>query len=95
MRKYNIPAQYKKKSPEIIPTIMSAAMGFFWGGTQELVRNSRVKRAISVRATEVLLYYANSADSVQTAQNVASDQGQHCLLKGICMQNTEFQCLEH
>ena len=33
----------------------SAAMGFFQG-TQEQVRNSRGKRAISVRATEVLLY---------------------------------------
>ena len=32
----------------------SAAMGFF-PGTQERVRNSRGKRAISVRATEVLL----------------------------------------
>ena len=34
---------------------MSAAMGLFLG-TQERVRNSRGKRAISVRATEVLLY---------------------------------------
>ena len=33
----------------------SAAMGFFQG-TQERVRNSRGKRAISVRITEVLLY---------------------------------------
>ena len=33
----------------------SAAMGFFQG-TQERVRNSRGKRAISVRAIEVLLY---------------------------------------
>ena len=34
----------------------SAAMGVFLG-TQERVRNSRGKRAISVRATEVLLYF--------------------------------------
>ena len=34
----------------------SAAMGFLFQGTQERVRNSRGKRAISVRATEVLLY---------------------------------------
>ena len=34
----------------------SAAMGFFLG-TQERVRNSHGKRAISVRATEVLLYF--------------------------------------
>ena len=33
----------------------SAAVGFFQG-TQRRVRNSRGKRAISVRATEVLLY---------------------------------------
>ena len=35
--------------------LKSAAMGFFQG-TQERVRNSRGKQAISVRATEVLLY---------------------------------------
>ena len=34
----------------------SAAMDFVQG-TQERVRNSRGKRAISVRATEVLLYF--------------------------------------
>ena len=33
----------------------SAAMGFFLG-TEERVRNNRGKRAISVRAIEVLLY---------------------------------------
>ena len=37
----------------------SAAKGFFLG-TQERVRNSRGKRAISVRATEVLLYIEKS-----------------------------------
>ena len=34
----------------------SAFMGFFFQGTQERARNSRGKRAISVRATEALLY---------------------------------------
>ena len=34
----------------------SPAMGFFFQGTQEGVRNRRSKRAIGVRATEVLLY---------------------------------------
>ena len=34
----------------------SLAMRFFFKGTQESVRNNRVKQAISVRATEVLLY---------------------------------------
>ena len=34
---------------------MSAAVGFLLG-TQDRVRNRRGKRAISVRATEVLLY---------------------------------------
>ena len=44
----------KRKSPDIIPnTIMSAAMGFLLG-TQERVQH---KRAISVRATEVLQYF--------------------------------------
>ena len=32
-------------------------MGSFWFGTQELIRNSCGERAISVRATEVLLYF--------------------------------------
>ena len=35
----------------------SASMGIFFQGTKERVRNSRGKRAISVRATEVLLYF--------------------------------------
>ena len=35
----------------------SAAMGFFFQRTQEQVRISRGKRAISVRASEVLLYH--------------------------------------
>ena len=43
----------KKKIARNCPK--SAAMGFFQG-TQERVRNSRSKRAISVRATEVRLY---------------------------------------
>ena len=34
-------------------------MGFFSLGTKERVRNSRGKRAISVRAIEVLLYVLN------------------------------------
>ena len=44
-RKKKIPLNYSK----------SAAIGVFLG-TQEQVRKSRGKRAISVRATEVLLY---------------------------------------
>ena len=48
--------ELKRKSPEIIlNTTMSAAMIFFWLGTQEQVRNSLGKQAISVQATEVLL----------------------------------------
>ena len=35
--------------------LKSAAMRFLFQGTQERVRNSHGKRAISVRATEVLL----------------------------------------
>ena len=45
----------KRKPLEIIPnTIMLAVMGCLLG-TQERVQNSRGKRAINVRATEVLL----------------------------------------
>ena len=48
----------KRKSPEIIQNrIMFAARRFFVLRTQERVRNSRGKRAISVRSTEVLLYF--------------------------------------
>ena len=36
----------------------------------------------------VSVAYANSADLVQTPQNAASDQGLHCLVTGISMQNT-------
>ena len=33
-------------------------------------------------------YYENNTDTVQTPQNVASDQGQHRLLTGISMPST-------
>ena len=39
----------------------SAAMGVFFLETQERVRNSHGKRAISVRAIEVLLYLNSKA----------------------------------
>ena len=42
----------KKKPHEIIPNLQQWD---FFQGTQERVRNKRGKRAISVRATEVLL----------------------------------------
>ena len=41
---------------KIILIIPNLQLCFFFQGTQELVRNSRGKRAISVRAIEVLLY---------------------------------------
>ena len=45
---------YNFKKEIILNCLKSAAMGFFlW--TQERARNSRGKRAISVRTTEVLL----------------------------------------
>ena len=47
---------------------MSAAMGFFFlAGTQKRVRNNRGNRAISVRATEVLLYNACTCTHANTA----------------------------
>ena len=51
MSTHNIPFQYKKTIT--LNYLKSAAEGFFLG-TQD--RNSRGKRAISVLATEVLLY---------------------------------------
>ena len=50
----------KKKNNPNYPK--SVAMGFLFQGTQERVRNSRGKRAISVRATEVLLYKVKVVD---------------------------------
>ena len=52
MSTHNILFNIEKKIPLNYPK--SAAMGDFLG-TQERVRNSRGKRAISVRATEALL----------------------------------------
>ena len=46
----------------------SAAMEFFQG-TQERVRNSRGKRAISVRATEVLLYLKQNGRITDCSRN--------------------------
>ena len=50
---FNMKKKKKKKNTLNYPK--STPVGFFLG-TQEQVRNSRGKRAISVRATEVLLY---------------------------------------
>ena len=53
MSKHNIPFSIKKgKLTKIISNLQLWA---FFLGTQERVRNSRRKRAISVRATEFLL----------------------------------------
>ena len=57
MSTFNISFQYKKKiTRNILNTSMSAATVFLLG-TQKRVRNSCGKRAIGVRANEVLLYY--------------------------------------
>ena len=55
MRTQNIPFSIQKQED---PTKLSQIcnQGIFFLGTQERVRNSRGKRAISFRATEVLLY---------------------------------------
>ena len=62
----------------------SAAICFLFQGTQDLVRNSRGKRAISVRAIEVLLYMflvpaAHLAyfHSIRTAENDKTFKHQH------------------
>ena len=54
MKTHNIPFSIQKKKITL-NYAKSATKGFFLG-IQERVRNSRGKRAISVRATEVLLY---------------------------------------
>ena len=60
----NIPfSKLKKKKKIKLDYPNSAPMGFFLG-TQERVQNSRGKQAISVRATEVLLYYLFCASCV-------------------------------
>ena len=54
MSAHNIPfLTYKRKSPLIIPNLQ---LWDSFQGAQEQVRNSRSKRAISVRASRVLLY---------------------------------------
>ena len=58
MKTHNIPFSIKRKKITL-NYLKSAAKGFFFLGTQERVRNSRGKRAISVRAIEVLLYKEN------------------------------------
>ena len=56
MNAHNIPILiYNKKKKITLNYPKSAAMVIFQG-TQERVRNSRGKRAVSVRATEGLLY---------------------------------------
>ena len=50
--KYTIFSKKKRKSPLIIPNLQ---LWDFFQGTQERVRNSRSKRAISVQTTEILL----------------------------------------
>ena len=57
MSTHNIPFPNMKKKI-ILNYPKAAAMGFFQG-TQERVRDSHGKRAISVRAIEVLLYIEN------------------------------------
>ena len=53
MSTYNIPFSiYKRKSPKIS---LNLQLWDFFQGTQEQFRNSRGKRAISVRATEGLV----------------------------------------
>ena len=60
MSTHNILFQYKKKITLNYPKF--AGKGFFLR-TQERVRNNRGKRAIGVRATEVLLYQGKEVRS--------------------------------
>ena len=58
----------KRKLPKIIPNLQ---LWDFFQGTQERVRNSRGKQAISVRATEGLLWLtrARKCNSEEQQQN--------------------------
>ena len=57
MKTHNIPiASKKKKKKKKKKIILNLQPGDSFQGTQERVRNSRGKRAINVRAIEVLLY---------------------------------------
>ena len=67
MSTHNIPFfNMKKKNTLNYPK--SAAIRIFFQGTQERVRNSRGKRAISVRAIEVLLYILSSRITILVGQ---------------------------
>ena len=58
---HNIPLQYKKENhPKLSHKQLRLQLWDFLSGIQERVRNSRDKRAFSVRATEVLLYQVQS-----------------------------------
>ena len=58
MSTHNIPFSIKKRNNFKLSLICS--YGIFFQGTQERVRNSCCKPAITVQATEILLYCANS-----------------------------------
>ena len=58
----------KKKITSNYPK--SAAMGFFILVTQERIRNSRGEQAISVRATEDLLYFALQGSFIADWHNI-------------------------
>ena len=57
MSTHNIPFSYRKEKSPL--SILSLPLLDLFQGTQERVRNIRGRRAISVRATEVLLYNEN------------------------------------
>ena len=79
MKTHNIPFSIqKRKSPEIIPNLQ---LSNFFQGTQERVRNSCSKQAISVRAIEVLLYIGD----------VCTFRGSNCTI--FCLPSLEEQIL--
>ena len=59
MSKHNIPFSQNEKEnhPKLFQIIPNLQLWDLFQGIQERVRNSRGKRAISVRAIEVLLYH--------------------------------------
>ena len=70
MKTHNIPFSIKKK--KITLSYPKSGTMRFFQGTQARVRSSRGKRAISVRANEVLLYFEMSVFEISTVECIKS-----------------------
>ena len=94
MSTHNIPFSiYQRKSPNIV---INLQLWDFFQGTQERVRNSCGKRAISVRATEVLLYWEDVVSilccSITISFRSAVSLGHHRRLQHSPPSDPVFSC---